>query len=148
MDMELELDVEDTDDEEEEENSTYQIDFENGRITGKIDGIKAVEQAINKMILTERYKNMIYSTDYGTEINSTINVENASDDFLETALEDVITEALLSDDRIIEAKNFEFYDSYPTEDSMTVEFDVNTIYGDTHVSTVIENGSVSYVDSI
>ena len=146
MDTELVLDIEEYEEEEQEETKTYRIDFEKGKIEGKIDGIEAVEQAINKMILTERYENLIYSTDYGTEVKSTVYGEETSEDFIETGLEDALKEALLSDERIVDAGNFEFYEEYPDKDSLTVEFDVDTIYGDTHIETQIENGRVLKIE--
>lgn len=146
MDTELVLDIEESEEEEQEETKTYRIDFEKGKIEGKIDGIEAVEQAINKMILTERYENLIYSTDYGTEVKSTVYGEETSEDFIETGLEDALKEALLSDERIVDVGNFEFYEEYPDKDSITVEFDVDTIYGDTHIETQIENGRILKIE--
>lgn len=45
------------------------------RVTGKVDGIKALEQAIYKILNTERYEYPIYSFAYGVELNKLIGKE-------------------------------------------------------------------------
>ena len=50
---------------------TYKMDLETGRVTGYVDGTEAMRQAILKILLTERFAYLIYSWDYGIELNGT-----------------------------------------------------------------------------
>ena len=45
------------------------------RVTGKVDGIKALEQAIYKILNTERYEYPIYTFAYGVELKKLIGRE-------------------------------------------------------------------------
>ena len=47
---------------------TYAMQLDGDRIRGKIDDRKAIEQAIYKILLTERYQYLIYSWNYGIEL--------------------------------------------------------------------------------
>ena len=139
MDMEtdLVLDVDEIEEEGELETRTYNIDFANGRINGMISGLEAVKQAIVKILLTERYKNLIYSEDYGCEIKDTMMSEENTDAFLEVEIPDLIKDALLEDERILDVGNFEFYEIPGSIDSLLVTFDVSTIYGDISMEEVV-----------
>ena len=130
METDLVLDVDEIEEEGELETRTYNIDFVNGRINGMISGLEAVEQAIAKILLTERYKNLIYSEDYGCEIKDTMMSEENTDAFLEAEIPDLIRDALLEDERILDVDHFEFYEIPGSVDSLLVTFDVSTIYGD------------------
>lgn len=46
---------------------TYRMDWERKRITGQTDGLEAVQQAAAKILRTDRFEHLIYSSDYGTE---------------------------------------------------------------------------------
>ncbi len=129
MDTDLVLDIDEIEEEAEQETRTYRIDFENRCINGMVDGLEAVEQAITKALLTERYKNLIYSEDYGSEILDTMMSEDNTDAFLEAEIPNLIEDALMDDDRILSVDNFEFYDSEDERDGLRVTFDVTTIYG-------------------
>lgn len=84
---------------------TYNALFETGRIIGNVDGIAAVKQSVYHILHTERFKYLIYSDDYGIELWDLFGEEP---DYVETELEDRITEALLEDDRITNVGSFEF----------------------------------------
>lgn len=47
---------------------TWEMDLNSNRIKGKIDGIEAIKQAVEKILLTERYAYRIYSWNYGSEL--------------------------------------------------------------------------------
>ena len=47
---------------------TYAMQLDGERIIGKTDERKAIEQAIYKILLTERYQYLIYSWNYGIEL--------------------------------------------------------------------------------
>lgn len=101
---------------------TYKI--KDNRILGFIDNIEALKQAISLILNTERYEYLIYSWNYGSEINGVIGKDK---DIAESEFKRRIKEALLQDDRIRNVDNFIFrYE----EDSVLVEFTIFSIYGD------------------
>lgn len=103
---------------------TYKIDFENNRISEKIDGINALEQAIYCILNTIRYENVIYSRNYGSETENAIGLDY---DFAKSEIERYVSEAILADDRFIEIQNYTT--SKLNSDSMTISFDVLTNMG-------------------
>ena len=115
-----ELEVE----EEQQPSLTYGIDFEKGRIVGMIDGLEAVKQAVFLILQTERYRYLIYSDDYGSELEGLIGRDPL---FVRSELKRRIREALLQDDRIEDVTNF---DIQINGDSALVRFTVVTIFGD------------------
>ena len=111
---------------------TYKLDFERKRISGKINNEEAVMQLVMKILYTERYAYVIYSSQYGTELDRLIGKEY---DFIVSDLERTITEALLADDRILSITDFT---TEQTEiDRMTASFRVNTVIGTTNISTEV-----------
>lgn len=103
---------------------THAIDFRtDGQIRGHADKLSAIEQAIYKIINTERYQYFIYSWNYGIELQDLFGEPIP---YVYAELQRRIEEALLNDDRITKVHNFEF--SNDGGDVM-VEFDVDTIYG-------------------
>lgn len=106
---------------EKEPDLTYKL----GKILNiKIDGIEAVKQAIYKILNTQRYKYLIYSFDYGIELDDLI---GESIPFVCAELPLRIEEALLQDDRIMEISDFTFK---VEGNKVHTEFTVSTIYGD------------------
>src|SRR5690606_29056146 len=97
-----ELEVE----EEQQPSLTYGIDFEKGRIIGMIDGLEAVKQAVFLILRTERYRYLIYSTDYGSELEGLIGRDSL---FVQSELKRRIREALMQDDRIEDVTNFNIH---------------------------------------
>lgn len=73
------------------------------RVEGKTDGKAAMLQAIDLMISTERWRYLIYSGDYGIELEELF---GKSRPYVEADVERRITESLLEDDRISEVKDF------------------------------------------
>lgn len=109
---------------------TYRLDMENGRIVGKIDGIAAVNQAILKAILTPRFKCLIYNNQYGSEIEETIIAKNATRNYMETAIEGFVKDALLPDTRILSIYDFKITWQ---EDKAFLFFKADTIFGETEL---------------
>ncbi|RJX40053.1 DUF2634 domain-containing protein [Paenibacillus pinisoli] len=102
---------------------TWRLDMDKGRITGRIDGFDAVKQAIFKALQTIRFNHDIYDSDYGHELTLLL---GSSPVFAQSEAKRLITEALMSDDRI------EGIDQLTTEinaDYIMIRFNVNTIYG-------------------
>lgn len=108
---------------------TYRMDWENGRIcSDKIDGEEALQQAIKKALLTPRFKCLAYDNDYGSEIASEILMRNDIDeDDVETMLPDLIREALIGDDRIIDITDIEI--TAFEGDALSVSFHVESVFG-------------------
>lgn len=93
------------------------------RVTGKVDGIKALEQAIYKILNTERYEYPIYTFSYGVELNKLIGKEQP---YVRSELKRIIREALLQDDRILQVDGFQFEFE---GDICRCSFNVSSIYG-------------------
>ena len=93
-------DIDDFDSDFEEEietSNTYAICGD--RITGYIDGLEAIKQAVYLILNTERFEYIIYSWDYGVEL---YDLFGEPIDFVKSELKRVIKEALEQDDRIID----------------------------------------------
>lgn len=120
--------------EEEQPSLTYKLDIENKRIFGKVDGIKAVNQAIRKAILTPRFKCLIYDNQYGSEIEDAIIAKDASWEYMEASVEGFAKDALKPDTRILEIYDFALEQE---EDGLKVSFRVDTIFGETEIEEVI-----------
>lgn len=118
-------------DESTEPSNTFFIDFEKGRISGFVDEREAVKQAIMLILNTERYKFLIYSWNYGIELEELIGTHP---DIVEDEVERLISEALLQDDRITAVYDFEFSRN---KDTLLVSFKVDSIYGDIDIETEV-----------
>ena len=94
-----------------------------GKIQGFTDGIKALEQAIYKVLSTEKYEYPIYGFSYGIELESLIGKDPV---YAQIELKRRIKECLLQDDRINSIDNFQFE---VNGDEMMCTFDVVSIYG-------------------
>lgn len=113
---------------------TYFLDLDNGRIIGKIDGLEAVKQAVRKAVITSRYKNLIYDGDYGSQVKDMIYDEKSTPELIETALPELIKDALSQDTRILNVYDFNF--SFE-KDKAFISFSVDTIYGGFNIDEVI-----------
>ena len=125
--------------EQEKTSRTYRIDWDNGRIIGFVDGQEAMNQYIKKAILTPRFRCLIYSNQYGSEIMDTLLDKNVTREYIEAEISFLVTDALIHDPRVLRVYNvgIEFKDSWPMQDSCVITFDVDTIYGDILVKEVI-----------
>lgn len=110
---------------------TYNLDRVNQFIAGTVDGLDALKQSIYFILNTERYDYLIYSWNYGVELQDLIGREL---EFVLPELERRITEALIQDTRIISVNGFDF----DTNDrKVTVKFTVNTMFGDIQTEKVV-----------
>lgn len=106
---------------------TYRLDLDKQRARGTIDGLDAVRQAVLKILQTERYDFLIYSTDYGTE---TAGVTGRSPEIIQSELGRRIREALLQDDRISDVTEMQISVSGDSAQvSFTVESDQGSFEG-------------------
>jgi hypothetical protein len=111
---------------------TYKLDFERKRISGKIDNEEAIKQLVMKILYTERYAYVIYSSQYGVELDRLIGKDY---DFIVSDLERTITEALLADDRILSITDF--VAEQTAIDRMTATFTVNSVVGSVNINTEV-----------
>ncbi|MEF3309525.1 DUF2634 domain-containing protein [Paenibacillus sp. GYB004] len=102
---------------------TWRLDFEAGRVTGMIDNLDAVQQAVIKILQTDRFAQLIYSFNYGNELNRLIGMSPL---FVQSEATRIIQEALSVDDRI---RGVQDVTVSIEGDSMTITFTVITQYG-------------------
>ena len=126
---------------EEPSSKTYLIDFDKkclcissdeGDDKGFIDELKAMEQAVYCILNTERYEYVIYSWDYGSELQDVIGMDT---DIVLSEIERRVTEALMADSRILSVDNFNFETN---KREVTCTFSVSTIYGDLEMKQEVE----------
>lgn len=111
---------------------TYAVNWQTGRISGTVDGMDALKQAIYKVLQTERFAHLIYSWNYGFEANRLIGQSAA---FLRSEIQRLVTEALLADDRITAVENFKI--SITGKRPAAVEFTVVSVFGETEIETEV-----------
>lgn len=102
---------------------TYAIDWERGVISGKVNGLAAVRQAVVKILRTERFEHLIYGPDYGMEWKLVLGKDRL---LARAEAKRLLTEALLQDERITELSDFR---TVFEGDAMTAECTVHTLYG-------------------
>lgn len=103
---------------------TYKVDSYNKRIIGTTDGQPAIEQAILKNFDTERFAYVIYSKNYGIELEKYIGKDY---DFIRSDLQRAIEECLLVDARIYSIDNLQF--TQEGLDYMSITMDIETEQG-------------------
>lgn len=84
---------------------TYKWDYDNARSRGYTDHLEAMKQACYKIIYTERYRHIIYSWNYGIELEDLFGKPLT---YVYPELKRRIKEALLADDRVSEVGDFTF----------------------------------------
>jgi Protein of unknown function (DUF2634) len=85
---------------------TYRFDFDTGEIHAEfIDNLDAIKQAVIKAVKTVRDKYIIYSTDYGCEVQYLMG-RAYSLEYLQIEIPRLIQEAMIPDDRVEECSNF------------------------------------------
>ena len=103
-------------------NKSYKL--EDTKIEGFVDEIKALKQAVYKLLSTEQYMYPIYSFNYGIAWSELIGEEEA---YIRAEMKRMIEEALLRDDRILEVRDFSFEF---TGDTCRCKFHISSIYGE------------------
>ena len=112
---------------------TYKLDTDKKRIIGKIDNQEAIIQTVKKILNTERYAYVIYSSQYGSELENLIGKDY---DFIVSDLERTINEALSVDERITSISDFTITKS--GVDSLLASFNVNSIYGTDRIEVEVQ----------
>jgi len=124
-DAELDVEVED-----DKEPSDYEIDFETGKLTGRIiTGLPAIKQWVMIVLGTDKYYYTQYSWDHGCELRDLIG-KGFKQDYIESEVKRIITDALSMSNDIQGISNLEV--SYEG-DTLTVAFTIDTIYGSEEV---------------
>lgn len=131
-DEELWEDEEETEDEEQTD-PTLTFYVKNGRIRSKVDGLPAMVQAVTKILSTERFVWAIYSDQYGNDLNSLIGKPLP---YVKTEVERMITEALETDERVIEVEITKI--EPVARDALHVEGNCTTAYGNVDIETEVE----------
>lgn len=109
--------------EEQQPSLTFGIDFDRRRVVGKVDGLEAVKQAVFLILQTERYRHLIFSPDYGSELEGLIGRDPL---YVQSEIKRRIREALMQDDRIEDVTNFSIqFDG----DNALVRFTVVSVFG-------------------
>jgi len=109
----------------EQPTSTYAMDMEKLHIRGDTDGLKAMEQAVYKIVFTERYEYVIYSPNYGVRLKDLFGMPKT---FVIPEIKRRITEALLWDGRITRVDSWLF--EIPERGTVNVSFRAVTVFGD------------------
>lgn len=93
------------------------------RLTGYTDDLEAMRQAILLILSTERYKYIIYSWNYGVELEDLI---GRPIPYVLSEIKRRITEALTQDTRITAVTDFDFA---VQARSVTATFTARTVFG-------------------
>ena len=102
---------------------TYRLNVDTQTIVGFCDDRKAIEQAIYLILNTERFEWVIYSWNYGSELQGLFGKPIP---YVVSEIQRRIKEALLQDDRINGIENFIVTRN---GNKLLVSFDVSTIKG-------------------
>lgn len=111
---------------------TFRLNHNSLTITGTIDQIQAVEQAVFLILNVERYQWLIYSWNYGVELHNLIGKDP---EYCLPEIERRVREALLQDDRITAVQNFEFEIN---KKQVLTTFTVVSIFGEINVEKAVE----------
>lgn len=102
-------------------------------ISGNVDGIEAVKQAVYCILSTRRFEHIIYSWNYGQEFTD---LHGGSMDMVKTKIKKRIREALTQDDRIRDVGAFSFAkDGKKLLISFTVSCDLGEFQAEKEVNT-------------
>lgn len=104
--------------------NTYKLNIKKNNISGFIDEINAVKQAVYLILNIERYRYLIYDWDYGFEISDLIGQDI---NIIQIEIQKRISDALKQDERITDVYDFIFK---KTNKILHVFFSINTIFGE------------------
>ena len=104
---------------------TYRMNIEEETVSGIItEDVEAVRQAVYKILNTERYTHVIYSSDYGVELADLFGKPMP---YVIPEIPRRIEEALLVDDRITKVDSFDL--QYDKKGNVNCYFVVHSIFG-------------------
>ena len=114
-----------------ETSNSYRMQIKNERIKGSVADIEAMAQACYKILNTERYAYVIYSWNYGVELQDLF---GKPIQYVYAVLPTRIKEALTYDERINDVTDFEL--SHNGGDVLC-KFTVKTTFGDLELQKVV-----------
>lgn len=105
---------------------TYLV--QNGRILSMTDGMEAIRQAVEKILLTPRFSVLWLSPNYGHDLEELL---GKSMDYAKADVERIINEAFSDDDRIetVEINSI----TQRNKNTLIVSMNIESIFGDTAV---------------
>jgi phage baseplate assembly protein W len=115
----------------EQPSKTYKMRLDKNVIAGQTDSRDALHQAIFKILSTERYRSLIYSWNYGIELENLFGMPIS---YVVPELQRRITEALTWDSRILSVDSFEFETK---KNTVICSFTAHTVYGDIDTETAV-----------
>ena len=118
---------------ETETSRNYRMNVDTNSINSFCDELEAMKQVIYKILNTERYEYVIYSWDYGIELQD---LYDEPVTYVCPELQRRIEEALTQDDRIDSVDSFEF--DISEKGIVKTTFTVHTIYGELESEKVVE----------
>lgn len=89
---------------ESQPNKSYKMMIDDEKVHGTVDNLEAVEQACYKVLNTERYQHVIYSWNYGVELQDLFGKPIP---YVFSELPRRIREALTQDDRVNDVIDFD-----------------------------------------
>lgn len=105
---------------------TFEFDFTTKQFTGQmIDDSDALRQFILKAILTTRFRYLIYTDAYGSEIETLIE-DDATFAYAESEMKRFVFEAIAFDDRV---QNVHSFHLYQVQDELYCDFVVVPVEG-------------------
>lgn len=113
-----------------ETSKTYRIIKDN--LSGYVDELESLKQAIYKVLNTEKYEYPIYSFNYGIELENLVGKDS---DYVKIELKRRIEECLLEDERIKEVNDFQFTQD---ADYLYCSFNVLSIYGKISITKEVD----------
>lgn len=113
-------------------NKTYKMLVSDEQVMGALeDKLSAVQQAAYKILNTERYKHVIYSWNYGVELQDLFGKPIP---YVLSEIPRRITEALVQDDRIDDVTDYDISwtrdNSRGNRGDVVVKFKIQSIYGE------------------
>lgn len=116
---------------EQAKTQTFALNMKKNIISGKVDGLVALQQSIYLMLNVESDQYLIYPYTYGI---NTLDLFGKPSYYVMAVIPERITETLLSDDRVTDVSDFEFE---VNGNKLTVRFVVHSIYGEVEEETVV-----------
>lgn len=113
-------------------NNEWIVSFDDGGNSGEGSNLKTIEQAIHFALETGRFKYPIMGSNYGITLDDLIGTDY---NYIRSEIARRITDALSTDDRIIDVNEFKFD---AVGDSVNVSCVVNTVLGSVTVSTTLQ----------
>ena len=103
---------------------TWIIDRETMQVKCMDETLESVRQAVEIALNTDRFRWQIYNSNFGAEVSTLIGDDV---DYIKSELPRMIEDALSPDTRVIGIDNYVFT---VNGDTMTVSFDVHTVFGE------------------